>query len=112
MEPASIDSITLSRDIDSSYAPIDPAEVFPSGTSIVYVSIKINNMTPEDRLTVTWYYMETGEELNTNDYTTGETGSGYIGFSITSDNSFPSGNYNVEVYLNDELYETRGFSVE
>ena len=112
MEPVSIESITLSQDVDDSFAPIDPTEVFKTGTSTVYVSIKINNMTPGDKLTAIWYYMETGEELNTTDYAPGESGSGYIGFNIQSDDSFPSGNYNVEVYLNEELYETKGFSVE
>lgn len=111
-EPVSIESITLSQDVDESYAPIDPNEVFKPGTSTVYVSVKINNMTPEDKLTAAWYYMETGEELNTTDYTPESTGSGYIGFSIKSADSFPSGNYSVEIYLNDELYETKSFSVE
>ena len=116
MEPVSIESITLSQDVDdSSFAPIDPTEVFDSGTSIIYLSVKINNMTPKDSLTVTWYYMETGEELETMSSTTEESGSGYIGFSIKSimsDNIFPSGNYKVEVYLNDKLYETKDFSVK
>lgn len=111
-EPVSIESITLSRDIGSDFAPIDPVTEFESGTSIIYISIKVNNMTPEDKLTVTWNYLETGDEINTTDFITEDTGSGYIGFNIKVDQGFPSGNYNSLVYLNDELYETVGFSVK
>ena len=111
-EPVSIESITLSRDIGSDFAPIDPATEFEPGTSIIYISIKIKNMTPEDKLTVTWDYLETGDEINTTDFTTEDTGSGYIGFNIKVDQGFPSGNYNALVYLNDELYETVGFLVK
>ena len=72
-------------------------------------------MTPKDSLTVTWYYMETGDELETMNSSTEESGSGYIGFSIKSimsDNIFPSGNYKVEVYLNDELHKTLDFLIK
>ncbi len=111
-EPVSIESITLSKDIDQDSAPVDPATEFKSGTSIIYISIKVSNMTPKDRLAVEWNYLETGDEINTSDFTTEETGSGYIGFNIMVDQGFPTGNYNVLVYLNDELYETLEFSVK
>lgn len=111
-EPVSIESITLSRDIGSDFAPIDPTTEFGPGTSIIYISVKVNNMTPEDKLTVTWNYLETGDEINTTDFITEDTGSGYIGFNIKVDQGFPSGNYNSLVYLNDELYETVDFSVK
>jgi len=111
-EPVSIESITLSNDIAEDFAPVDPTDEFDAGTSIVYISIMVINMTPEDKLTVTWNYLETGEELNTTDFSTDETGSGYIGFNIKVDQGFPSGDYNVRIYLNNELYETVGFLVK
>ena len=111
-EPVSIESIILSKDIGPDSVPVDPATEFKSGTSIIYISVKVNNMTPEDKLTVEWNYLETGDEINTSDFTTEETGSGYIGFNIKVDQGFPTGNYNVLVYLNDELYETLEFSVK
>ena len=111
-EPVSIESIILSKDIGPDSVPVDPATEFKSGTSIIYISVKVNNMTPEDKLTVEWNYLETGDEINTSDFATEETGSGYIGFNIKVDQGFPTGNYNVLVYLNDELYETLEFSVK
>ncbi len=113
VEPVSIESITLCQNVDdSSYAPIDPTEIFPSGTTAIYISVKINNMTPEDKLTIKWNYLETSDKLETINLTTDETGSGYKVSHILSPNGFPRGNYNVEVYLNDELYEIKDFSVE
>lgn len=111
-ETVSIESITLSKNIGSDSAPVDPATEFESGTSIIYISVKVNNMTPEDKLAVEWNYLESGDEIRTQT-TTGETGSGHIGFKLINvDQGFITGNYNVIVYLNDELYETLEFSVK
>ena len=111
-EPLSIESITISKDIDEDFSPINPTDEFKAGTSIIYISVKVINMTPEDKLSVTWNYLETGDEINTTDFTPEDTGSGYIGFNVKVDQGFPSGSYNVQVYLNDELYKTLEFSVE
>ncbi|MES0341120.1 MAG: hypothetical protein ABUK08_02290 [Candidatus Humimicrobiaceae bacterium] len=109
-ESISIESIILSKDIGPDSAPIDPATEFESGISIIYISIKVNNMTPEDKLTVEWNYLESGDEIATQT-TTGETGSGYIAFNMKVGQGFLKGSYNVLVFLNDELYETLEFSV-
>jgi hypothetical protein len=110
-EPFSIESIEMSKDIGEDFAPVDIMDEFPAGTSIIYISIKVASMTPEDKLSVTWNYLETGDEINTTDFSPEETGSGYIGFNITVDQGFPSGDYNALVYMNDELYETVEFSI-
>jgi hypothetical protein len=110
--PVSVEEVTVCKNVDSNASPIDPTDNFPSGTEIVYVSIKINNMSREDKLTVKWNYLETGEELGTNDFTTDKSGSGYIGFSLISKETFSSGRYNATVYLNNEAVETVEFSVE
>ena len=111
-EPVTIESITLSKGIGPDSAPVDPATEFEPGTSVIYISIEISNMTPEDKLTVEWNYLETGDEINATDFTTEETGSGYIGFNVKVGQGFASGNYNVLVYLNDALYETLEFLVK
>ena len=110
--PVEVEEITVCKNVDTDYSPIDPTYTFPSGTEIVYVSVKINNMSREDMLTVKWNYLETGEEINTTDFQTETPGSGYIGFSIAAEGAFPSGRYNTAVYLNNEPVETVEFSVE
>lgn len=111
-EPVSIESIIISRDIGEDFIPIDPTDEFASGTSIIYISVKVKNMTPEDKLTVAWNYLETGEEQSTTDFSPDKRGSGYQCFSLKRAQGFPSGNYNALVYLNDELYETVEFLVK
>ena len=111
-EPFSIESVTISKDIGEDFTPVDPMDEFPTGTSIIYISVKVNNMTPEDKLSVTWNYLETGDEINTTDFIPEETGSGYIGFNITVDQGFPTGNYSALIYVNDELNKTIEFSVK
>ena len=110
--PVEVEEITVCKNVDTDYSPIDPTDTFPSGTEIFYISVKINNMTREDKLTVKWNYLETGEEISTTDFTTDKPGSGYVGFSITVEGSFFSGRYNATVYLNNEAVETAEFSVE
>ena len=110
--PAEISEVTVCKDVDSDYKPIEPMDTFPSGTLVVYVSVKVNDMTPDDKLTTRWNYLETNEEINVTDFTSEEPGSGYIGFSLVIDEGFPSGRYNAVVFLNNELVETVEFMVE
>ncbi len=112
MGPVEIVEVVSCKNVDSEYKPIDPATVFPSGTEVVYVSVKINNMTTEDKITTKWNYLETGDEINVTDFISDKPGSGYIGFSLSVEGGFPAGRYNSIVYLNDELIETVEFSVE
>lgn len=107
-----VEEVVTCKNVDSEYMPVEPNTVFPPGTHIIYVSVKVKNITPSDKITTRWNYLETGEEINTTDFTTEEAGSGYIGFSLTIDNGFPTGRYNAVVYLNNEQVKTVEFSVE
>lgn len=111
-KPFSAGEIILCKGVDSNFAPVDPVEVFPAGTTVIYLSIKVNNMAREDKITVAWNYLEADNEINVTDFSPEESGSGYIGFNIEFDQGFPSGRYNAEIYLNDEPYQTIEFSVE
>lgn len=110
--PVEVEEITVCKNVDTDYSPIDPTDTFPSGTETFYISIKIKNMAREDKLTVKWNYLESGEEMSTTEFQTDTPGSGYIGFSLSSEDTFPSGRYNATVYLNNEAQETVEFSVE
>ena len=113
-EPVSIESITISQSIDSDSAPEKSTNEFPSGTSEFFISIKVSNMTIEDKITIVWNYLETNYEMATRDSEEGIYGSGFVSFNLKpkKDPIFPSGDYNALVYLNDELYETVEFSVK
>lgn len=110
--PLEISEITVCQSLDDYYKPVGPTVVFPAGTQIVNMSVKVDNITTEDKLTTKWNYVETGKEIDTTDFYSEESGSGYVGFSLTIEEGFPSGRYNAVVYLNDEIVETVEFSVE
>ncbi|MDD3819096.1 MAG: hypothetical protein PHG41_04625 [Actinomycetota bacterium] len=110
--PVEITDVVMCKDLDSNYGPVDPTTVFPLGTDVINASVKVNNMSTEDKITVKWNYLETGNELNTAEFTTEEPGSGYVGFSLTIEGNFPAGRYNAVVYLNGEEVKTVEFSVE
>jgi hypothetical protein len=110
--PLEISEITVCQSLDDYYKPVGPTDTFTAATRIVNISVKVDNITAEDKLTTKWSYIETGEEIDTTDFYPEESGSGYVGFSLTIDKGFPSGRYNAVVYLNDEIVETVEFSVE
>jgi hypothetical protein len=110
--PLEVSEITVCQSLDDYYKPVEPTDTFPAGTQVVYISVRVDNITTEDKLTTKWNYIETGEEIDSTDFYPEESDSGYIGFSLTIDEGFPSGRYNAVVYLNDEIVETVEFSVE
>jgi len=111
-EPFSVESVTLSKDISEDFTPVDPTDEFSEGTSIIYISVKVNNMTPDDKITITLNYLETDIEIYTTDFSPDRTGSGYQGFELVRDSGYPTGSYTAVLYVNDVLYETIEFSVK
>lgn len=110
--PVEVTEVTVCKDVDSEYKPIEPMSTFPSGTQTVYVSVRVNNMTPDDKLIIKWNYLETNEEINVNELIPDKSGSGYKSFSLYNEEGFQSGRYNTVVFLNNELIETVEFMVE
>ena len=110
--PALIEEAAICEKVDDDSAPVNTTNIFPSDTKAIYLSVKVKDFTPEDKLSVTWNYLETGTKINTQEFTTNKSGSGYIGFNIKIAEGLPSGKYSTEIYLNDELVETIKFSVK
>lgn len=110
--PVSIEEVMISKNLTEDYIPVEYTSIFPSGTTAIYLSIKVNNFTPDDKLVVMWNYLEASETISTNELIVEEKCSGYHHIEIRMAEGFPSGRYNAEIYLNDELIETVGFSVE
>jgi len=110
--PVSIKEAAICEKVDDNSAPVNTTNIFPSDSKAVYLSVKVKDFTPEDKLNVTWNYLETGAKINTQEFTTDKVGSGYIGFNIKIVEGLPSGKYSAEIYLNDELVETIQFSVK
>lgn len=110
--PVEIEEITVCKNVDSNYEPIDSTYIFPLETTVVYLTIKVNNFTPQNKLSVTLIYLETNNEIAKKEIIPEKSGSGYQAFEFKYNKGFPLGRYNAMVYLNNELIETVEFSVE
>lgn len=110
--PSEIEEAVLCKNTDSNYAPIDPTDIFPSGTNEICMSIKFKNFTSKDSLKVVWRYIETEEEINTQEFNPQEPCSGYHSFNLKIAEGFPSGTYNVKLYFNGDLYKSSDFKVQ
>ena len=110
--PSEVEEAVVCKSIDSNYAPIDPTDIFPSGTNEINISIKFKNFTNKDSLKVVWKYVETGEDISTQEFSPQESGSGYHSFNIKIAEEFPSGRYNVKLYFNSNLYISSDFTVQ
>jgi hypothetical protein len=111
-EPAAVEEIVICKSIDSNFAPVDPTNVFPSGTIAVYLAVKYKNFTNEDSLKAVWSYLEIGKEISTQEFIPEKFGSGYHSFNIKIAEGFPSGKYNIKIYFNSNLFKTLEFTVQ
>jgi len=110
--PSEVEDAVICKNIDSNYAPIDPTDIFPSGTNEIHISIKFKNFTNKDSLKVVWKYVETGEDISTQEFSPQESGSGYHSFNFRVAEGFLSGRYNVKLYFNGNLFISSDFTVQ
>ena len=61
--PVEIEEITVCKNVDSNYKPVEPTDTFPPETTVICLTVKINNFTPKDKLSVTLIYLETNNEI-------------------------------------------------
>ena len=104
--PVEVEEITVCKNVDSNYKPVEPTDTFPSETTVICPTVKIN------KLSVTLIYLETNNEIAKKETVPEKSGSGYHAFKFKYNQGFPSGKYNAMIYLNNELAETVEFSVE
>lgn len=107
-----IEEAVICKGIDESYTPIEPTAVFPEGTKSIFLLVKFKNFTTEDSLKVIWYYLDIERQLSIQEYSPEENGSGAHYFNIKNPDSFLAGNYNAEIYFNNQLYKDMGFRIE
>ncbi len=110
-QPVSIESIILSETLEEDIAAEGGTGVFEGEINNVYLTVKVENITPEDELKVEWTFLETENIIDEQVSSVEQAGSGYINFNIHIAEGFPSGDYRADVYLNQELVEEVNFSV-
>ncbi len=81
--------------------------------SIFYLIVELKNADDDTELKAVWTLVESGgETVNTRlDETIIKTGSGTITFSLDGDEDWQGGQYQVELYLNDEKHDTFRFTI-
>jgi len=105
--------VTLSSEINDKLEPVNPTDVFGT-TDSFFACVKLDYHLSGDNLNTKWYF---GEDelideisLDLENYYL----PGYSAFHMIGDasNPWPSGEYKVEIYFNDALYDKYDFKVE
>ncbi len=112
----SVDAVVMCHDVDSSFAPLNPATTFATNTPEIFCSVKVSNAPAQSRARVEWIYRE-GELEGVKDYlidtsTVTTEGTRYIAFSLSiPDDGWPEGLYELVLYMDDKKMESVLFTV-
>ncbi|MDW7657172.1 MAG: zinc ribbon domain-containing protein [Bacillota bacterium] len=114
-------SLTTARLTDAAMASmIDPDSLqavnktdrFSTDTPIIYATALLKNAPEDTLITAKWYYVTEDIDIASVDLESTETNQ-YVSFSLSRpDNGFPIGDYEVELYVDEELSVTLEFSVK
>ncbi len=104
--------VSLANEVDENSTPVNKTEQFLS-TEIIYACVNINYYISGNSLKAKWYdnngelIIETVDDLDTD-----LNEPAWIAFTLEGEGrDIPAGIYNVEIYLNDNLYRTYDFEV-
>lgn len=112
-EPVSLNKPVMAAEVDSvTMKPVKEVTTFTTDTSDIYATALVKNAPEETKISVKWIYVTGNVEAAASEvYTTAEEQ--YVAFQVTKpDSGFPTGEYKVELYLNDVLDETLEFVVQ
>lgn len=92
--------------------PLVTTDVFPQTTTTeIYATVLIKNVPGDTRVSAIWHHIPTGSSLPSENDIIASTDM-WINFSLTSPSGFATGEYKVEILLDDEIEETLYFTVE
>lgn len=102
--------VVLATDIDpGTFAPMNPTNTFPSNAPSIYAAVQLVEAPANTRLRSRWY--PPGQEPL--EFNGSGNGNRWFDFHLLpSADGFPAGEYKVEIYVNDQLAETKTFVVE
>ncbi|NOZ06420.1 MAG: hypothetical protein GXP41_08745 [Chloroflexi bacterium] len=103
-----IGKVAVATALDKDYKAVSTTETY-TPTQTFHLSVQVSNLEKGSALLTKWYQ---GDKLvKEYPYSAEDSGSGYVGFSLTPKETWPIGKYRAEVYLGDELAQTVQFSV-
>jgi hypothetical protein len=104
--------VSLANQVDQNYAPVNSTQKFNSNET-VYACVKVDYQIAGSTLKAQWK-KNTGELLNEtkSDLSQDYYSPSYVTFSFQWETgTIPAGSYKVEIYLNDNLYDSFDFEV-
>lgn len=101
LEETELGRVLFSTEIDSEYEAVNPANIFAEGSYTIYATFAYDAM--QDGMVWSWVWRHKGDVVSGgNEYWSyGSDGPGYI--YLNPDEGFQSGDYSLEVWVNDEL---------
>lgn len=109
----SFGSITFSAAVEEdTNQPINPSTSFPAGTTEVHATWDYEGMSPDIQWTREWYHDGTLEISATENWTGKESGRWDNYIYNTSGAALSSGNYELRVYIDDQLVRTGTFVIQ
>lgn len=102
--------VVLAQDVDpASFQPINPTSTFQSNAPFIHATAELRDAPANTRMRARWY--PPGQDSLDFDLET--DGTRWVDFRLTpTPDGFPTGDYRVEIYVNDELADTKFFVVE
>jgi hypothetical protein len=104
-----VTDVTLGRTVGGDRTITDQADTFrPNDT--IHASVATEGSAANATLRARWTY-EGGQVVNESTESIAPTGRAATAFHISKPDGWPAGKYTLQVYLNDQLAETKNFTV-
>jgi len=106
--PPSVEKAVMATGLDADYKAVEATSTY-TPTQTFYLSVKVSNLEKGSVVKAEWFLR--GKSIKEQEYTAEKSGSGYVGFTLQPDKSWPIGDYRADVYLGSEKAQTAEFSV-
>jgi TolB protein len=106
--PPSVEKAVLATGLDADYKAVEATSTYTPAQTF-YLSVKVSNLEKGAVVKAEWFLR--GKSIKEQEYTAEKSGSGYVGFSLEPDKSWPIGDYRADVYLGSEKVQQAKFSV-
>ena len=104
-----VSDVTLGRSVGGDKAITDRTETFKPNDTI-YASVATDGSSPSATLRAKWSF-ESGQLVDESTRTIAPNNKERTEFHISKPDGWPAGKYKLEVFLNDQLTETKNFDV-
>jgi len=107
---ASFEVLTLARGVSEEHLPLESGDVFPGGVKRVYAFFTYRGMEEGMEWTQAWYRGEEEVWSQTSPWRRGREGIAWVYMELGD--GFPSGEYEVRLYIDRKLQQRAEFTVQ